>query len=182
MFLSESLTKPAIFFDRDGVLTIPITINGKGFAPRKLSDFKVYEDALDSLKRTRFAGYLNIVVSNQPDVENGLLPLEILYEMNSKLIKLLSIDDILNCTHSSETGCSCRKPKAGMIFSAAKKHKIDLSISWLIGDRDSDIEAGTIVGLRTIFIERDWIGEIGFMANFKCKSLKEAVNIIIEQK
>jgi len=170
---------PAIFFDRDGVITIPVDLNGKGFAPRNLNDFKFYNDAKDSLLRTRAAGFFNVVVSNQPDVSSGLLSLNMLESMNTVLRHSLALDEVINCPHNSSDHCLCRKPKPGMIYAAAEKFGIDLSHSWIVGDRDGDIAAGSSAGLKTIFIDRNWLEETGSMAKFKCKSLKEAVDLII---
>jgi D-glycero-D-manno-heptose 1,7-bisphosphate phosphatase len=180
--LSKNYNKPAIFFDRDGVITISNRLNGKGFAPRNLTDFRLYEDAKPSLIKTRDAGFLNIVVSNQPDIATGLLQPSVLNEMNSILFQELALDDVFNCQHISENKCNCRKPKPGMISNAVEKFNIDLSSSWIIGDRDSDIEAGIIAGVRTIFIDRRWASENGFKADFRCESLFEAVGLILKRR
>lgn len=171
--------KSAIFFDRDGVLTIPINLNGKGYAPRSLEDFKYYEDAAESLRRTHAAGFLNIVVSNQPDVSNGLLLESVLESMNSRMLQDFELEEVNNCQHNSDDNCLCRKPKPGMIQSAAQRLGIDLSSSWMVGDRDGDITAGSSSGLRTVFIDRNWLEESGSLAEFRCTSLMEAINLIL---
>ena len=179
---NNSSNKPAVFFDRDGVITVPKSVNGKGFAPRSLFDFRFYEDAIASLKKTRNAGFLNIVVSNQPDIATGLLQSSILNEMNNILLKELTLDDVINCQHILENNCNCRKPKPGMIYTAVERHNLDLSNSWIIGDRDSDIQAGLTAGIRTIFIDRHWVDENGLKSDFRSKSLNEAVDLIINEK
>ena len=180
--LNKNYYKPAIFFDRDGVLTVSKRIQGKGFAPRKLKDFCLYQDAIASTRKTRDAGFLNIVVSNQPDIATGLLKPSVLSEMNDILFQELALDDVFNCRHISENNCNCRKPKPGMINSAADKFNIDLSSSWIIGDRDCDIEAGINAGVQTIFVDRRWASENGFEADFRCKSLGEAVDFILKTR
>ena len=178
--LNKSYKKRAIFFDRDGVITVSKRVNGKGFAPRNLTDFCLYEDAKSSLRKTKDAGFLNIVVSNQPDIATGLLKPSVLNEMNTVLFQELALDDVFNCEHISEDKCNCRKPKPGMIYTAVEKFEIDLSSSWIIGDRDSDIQAGIIAGVRTIFIDRRWVSENGFDADFRCESLCDAVDLIFK--
>ena len=170
---------PAIFFDRDGVLTVPINLNGKGYAPRSLEELKFYDDASECLLRTRAAGFKNIVVSNQPDVSNQLLQESVLEDMNHKLLQILAIDEVNNCPHDSHDICFCRKPKPGMIESAARRLNLDLSNSWMVGDRDGDITAGSSAGVRTIFIDRGWLEESGSLAEFRCTSLTEAVGLIL---
>ena len=171
--------RPAIFFDRDGVLILPIKLKGKGYAPRSLEDFTYYEDAVESLLKTHEAGFLNIVVSNQPDISTGLLSEVVLEEMNSKMLQDFILDEVNNCPHNSEDNCVCRKSKPGMIQSSADRLGIDLSKSWIVGDRDGDIKAGSIVGLRTVFINRNWTDESGSLAEFKCQTLTEAVGLIL---
>lgn len=171
-------SKPAVFFDRDGILTIPIKISGKGFAPSNLQEFELYEDSIESLQKTRDLGYLNIVVSNQPDIATGKLQIEVLKQMNKILYSKLALDLIVNCTHILQDKCECRKPNLGMVKFATEKFNIDLNNSWIIGDRDHDIEVGKRIGIRTIFIERGWVNENGSAADFKCNSLNEAVKFI----
>lgn len=180
--MNNKYNKPAIFFDRDGVLTVSKRINGRGFAPRNLTDFCFYEDAIASLKKTRDAGFLNIVVSNQPDIASGLLQPSVLNEMNYILLQELALDGVFNCQHISENNCNCRKPKPGMIYAAAETFNIDLSNSWIIGDRDSDIKAGIDAGIQTIFIDRSWMSESGYEADFRCNSLGEAVDLIVKHE
>lgn len=176
-FSSDSF--PAIFFDRDGVITIPIKHNGKGYAPRDLKNFNYYKDAKSALLRTKEKGFLNIVVSNQPDISNGLLSKELLSQMSRKMILELAIDDVIVCPHNSKQNCICRKPKTGMILDACRRHPIDLHGSWIVGDRDSDIQAGVNAGINTVFIDRMWNDETGEDADFKCNSINEAVDVIL---
>lgn len=174
--------RPAIFFDRDGVLTIPINLNGKGYAPRSLEDFEYYDDAAESLLRTHDAGFQNIVVSNQPDVSSGLLLESVLENMNNRMLQDFALDEVNNCQHNSDDNCPCRKPKPGMILLAAQRNGIDLSNSWMVGDRDGDMTAGSSAGLRTVFIDRNWLEESGSLAEFKCASLTEAVGLILRHR
>jgi D-glycero-D-manno-heptose 1,7-bisphosphate phosphatase len=99
--------------------------------------------------------------------------------MNNRMLQDLELDEVNNCPHNSENNCSCRKPKPGMIKSSAERLGIDLSKSWIVGDRDGDITAGSIAGLRTVFIDRKWIEESGSSAEFRCLSLTEAVSLIL---
>jgi D-glycero-D-manno-heptose 1,7-bisphosphate phosphatase len=168
----------AVFLDRDGVITIPLKSNGKSYAPRSMSDFKFYDKSDLSIRRIKLLGYLAIIVSNQPDVANGLLEVSVLNQMNKKILLELEIDEVNNCIHSQAAECFCRKPKDGMILNAASKWDIDLNKSWMVGDRDSDIESGRKAGCRTIYINRGWKGETGYKSDFICSSLPEAVDLI----
>ena len=96
------------------------------------------------------------------------------------MLSELALNDVIICPHNSKQNCICRKPKPGMIFDACKKHAIDLSTSWIVGDRNSDIEAGVNAGIHTVFIDRMWNDETGMNADFKCNSLNEAVDVILK--
>ena len=170
-----------VFLDRDGVITVSLEMEGKGYAPRSLADFKFYDGTLDSIEGIRKLGFLPIIVSNQPDVANGLLADSVLEQMNQKIRDDLGIAEINNCPHNSMDNCSCRKPKPGMILSSAEKWSIDLPQSWMIGDRDSDVVAGATAGCKTIFIDRNWKAETGEYADFRCGSLRAAIDLISEQ-
>jgi D-glycero-D-manno-heptose 1,7-bisphosphate phosphatase len=170
----------AIFFDRDGVLTIPINRNKKGFAPINLNEFSIYETAKEALQLSHDRGYINLVISNQPDVANGHLPIEVLNKMDAILRKELTLEDIYYCMHAQSENCKCRKPGIQLILDASYKWGISLRDSWFIGDRESDIHAGITAGCRTIFIDRNWTDESGAKADFECKDVKSAVLHIID--
>jgi D-glycero-D-manno-heptose 1,7-bisphosphate phosphatase len=127
-------------------------------------------------------GFIPILVSNQPDVANGLLPIHVLEQMNQKIRQELDITEIHNCTHNNENQCLCRKPKPGMLTASANKLGINLNESWMIGDRDGDIGAGMAAGCRTIFIDRNLRAESGKLAHLVCDSLEEAIEFIAAYK
>jgi D-glycero-D-manno-heptose 1,7-bisphosphate phosphatase len=168
----------AVFLDRDGVLTVSTIRDGKGYAPLSLNQFRFYPGVAICINRIKDLGFLPILVSNQPDVANGLLPLHVLEEMNQKIREELEIKEINNCIHNNKDQCSCRKPLPGMLNNSANKLGINLSESWMIGDRDSDVSAGIAAGCRTIFINRNLRAETGELANFFCDSLEKAIDII----
>ena len=158
-FVREVSMRPAVFLDRDGVLTIPEFRHGRSFAPLTLEDFSIYPEAPAAVQRLSEAGFLLIVVTNQPDVAYGRIQRETLEEMHRKLHSLLCLDDIQVCSHGREDKCNCRKPLPGMIARAANRLNVDLANSFLIGDRASDIEAGRSAGCRTVFVDRYYTSE-----------------------
>jgi D-glycero-D-manno-heptose 1,7-bisphosphate phosphatase len=170
----------AVFLDRDGVLTIPEFRNGRSFAPRRLADFRLYDDAALATRRMKEAGFRLVVVTNQPDVGHGHIPLEVVEEMHRRLALALPVDAIEACYHRQDEGCDCRKPKSGMLRRAARHLGIDCRQSFMIGDRASDVEAGRNAGCRTIFIDRGYIEENPGPADFIVESLAEATSIILQ--
>tara|TARA_B110000444_G_C18714214_1_gene535225 strand:- start:3 stop:539 length:537 start_codon:yes stop_codon:yes gene_type:complete len=172
-------TAKAIFLDRDGVLNIPTIINGKSFAPKNLSSFRLYPYTKASLELLQNVGYKIIVVTNQPDVGNKFIKLSDLKKMHDKLHKECKIDDIFTCIHSQKDECNCRKPKTGMLEDAIYKYNIDISKSFLIGDRYSDIMAAKNINCDSIFIDRKYSEVYPQTQVMTVKSLKKAVDFIL---
>lgn len=172
---------PAVFLDRDGVLNVSDVRDGKPFAPRYVDAFEIYDEAPASLARLRVAGFRLIVVTNQPDIGNGLVDPAQVAAMHARLLSALPLDDVLMCPHSQEAGCGCRKPKPGMLLEAASRHRIDLTASFMVGDRAGDVAAGQAAGCRTIFIDRGYAEAAPDAPDFVVPSLSAAVDVILSQ-
>ena len=146
----------AIFLDRDG------TINKYVGFLRNIDDFELIEGVSEAIKMINQSGYLAIVVTNQPVIARGEVTWDELHEIHKKMETLLGkdgayIDGIYICPHHPDKGfegerpeykfeCDCRKPKPGLLLQAAKDFNIDLSQSIMVGDSDSDVEAGKAAG------------------------------------
>lgn len=143
----------AVFLDRDGVINENIDRDGKPVAPTRLADFQILPGAADAVQRLKDAGFVLVVVTNQPDIATGRTPRTELDAMHAELRRRMPLDDIKACFHVEADGCACRKPKPGMILEAAAERGIDLGESYLIGDRWRDIGAGRAAGCYTIFID-----------------------------
>ena len=171
----------AVFLDRDGVLNRVYVRDGKSYAPRNIKDFILLPYAVPSVKKLREAGYLVIVVTNQPDINNGLITRENVDKMHIQLKRKTLVNEIFLCPHSREENCGCRKPKAGMLIEAANLFHINLRKSFMIGDRASDIAAGLEAGCRTIFINRKYNETAPVTQEITFLSIKSATNYIIKQ-
>jgi D-glycero-D-manno-heptose 1,7-bisphosphate phosphatase len=146
----------AVYLDRDGVLNEAVVQDGKPVAPTRLEDFKVYPETAGALMRLKNAGFLLIVVTNQPDVARGEVKKETVDSINARLrVELPMIDDVFVCWHDDPDNW-CRKPRPGMLLDAAAKYGIDLQISFMVGDRWRDIDAGANAGVRTVLVDRHW--------------------------
>jgi len=170
----------AVFLDRDGVLTRSLVRGGKGYAPRTLSEFEILPEAREACHLLKRAGYLLIVVTNQPDVGRGWVPAGVMEEMHRNLRSILPLDDIFCCTDPSEAPGPRRKPAPGMLLEAAAKWKIDFQASFIVGDRRSDIEAGEAVSCRGIFIDRHYAEPKPLRPAATCHSLLEAAHWIMQ--
>ena len=143
--------RSAFFLDRDGVINRSIVRAGKPFAPVHVDNIEILPGVRRALSLLRNAGFLNIVVTNQPDISTGHQSLNSLSNIHTFLQENLPIDDVLVCPHIDDQKCQCRKPKPGLLLEAACRWKIDLSKSFMIGDRWRDIEAGQLAGCKSNF-------------------------------
>ena len=155
----------AVFLDRDGVL---LDHNGSVIPGAKA--------ALDRLKDT----FALIVVTNQPDVATGKIKREILDRINSAMQRVLPVESVKVCPHVDADECDCRKPKPGMLISAAKHHDLDLPRSFMIGDRWRDISAGHAAGCATILIGTAYGEPMRDKPDHRAADLDTAVTIILE--
>jgi D-glycero-D-manno-heptose 1,7-bisphosphate phosphatase len=174
--------KRAVFLDRDGVLNDVMMREGKPHPPANLGELRIANGAPEALARLKAAGWLLIVVTNQPDVGRGTQSREVVDQINQKLAAALPVDEFVVCWHDGSEACSCRKPKPGMVLDAAARQDIDLARSFLIGDRWRDIDCGRAAGVRTVWIDRGY-AERGpeQPADFRCGSIAEAVEWILTE-
>ena len=152
----------AVFLDRDG------TINKYNGFVKNTDEFELIPGVASAIKRLNEAGYLVIVVTNQPVIARGETTFEGLEEIHNKMETLLGnegayIDAIYYCPHHPHKGyegevaelkidCNCRKPKPGLLLQASRDFNIDLTESYMIGDSENDVLAGLNAGCKTILI------------------------------
>lgn len=146
----------AVFLDRDGVLNQAFVREGKSYPPHRLEDFQLLEGVAEACALLEAAGFLLIVVTNQPDVGTGKQTRETVEAMHERLRALLPVHDVLACYHRQDEGCACRKPRPGMLLEGARRHGVDLTTSFLVGDRRSDIAAGQAAGCGCFFIDHQY--------------------------
>jgi len=168
-----------VFLDRDGVVTVPREVAGKGYAVRAMSELQFYDDAAESVLRLKAAGFDVVIVTNQPDVSAGLIAQPVLDDIHDVVATHLMVDRIRTCTHVAVDACQCRKPLPGLLIAEGVEEPLSFASSWMVGDRDSDIEAGRAAGCRTIFIERSWVSETGEKADVTAADLADAVDAIV---
>jgi D-glycero-D-manno-heptose 1,7-bisphosphate phosphatase len=147
------MSNKAIFLDSDGVLNTAIINNGKPVAPTSLAELAIPAEVKPCLEQLKALGYLLICVTNKPDIERGLMTQADVDAIFAKIRSELPLDDVFICYKENS---ECYKPKPGLLLSAAKKYDIDLSQSFMIGDRWRDIGAGQNAGVKTIWIDRGY--------------------------
>lgn len=172
----------AVFLDRDGVINKAVVRECKPYPPANLAELAVLPGVKAALGALRDAGYLLIVVTNQPDVARGTTSKESVEEINAALAVTLPIDEFRTCYHDSADHCGCRKPQPGALLSAAKLHDIDLAQSFMVGDRWRDVEAGQRAGCKTCFIDYGYAERQPEHVDFRVSSLSEAARLILGDK
>lgn len=169
----------AVFLDRDGVINANIERDGKPVAPTTFAEFRILPGVEDAARRLKDAGFLIIIVTNQPDLRTGLTQQSAVDAMHAEISRRLPIDAIKVCPHIDADQCSCRKPKPGMLLEAAREFGIDLRSSYIIGDRWKDVAAGQAAGCLTFFVEYGYEQASLAHPDKVVRSMPEAADIIL---
>lgn len=174
--------RQAVFLDRDGVLNRALVRNGKPYPPASLVELEVPAGTAEGLLELAQEGFLLLVVTNQPDVGRGTQLRSAVEAMHSALREVLPLDGFYVCYHDDMDACDCRKPKPGLLLTAAGEHGISMSASYMIGDRWRDVEAGQRAGCRTVWIDCGY-AERGPSSppDGTVRSLREAVTWVLQE-
>jgi D-glycero-D-manno-heptose 1,7-bisphosphate phosphatase len=162
-----SAGRPAIFLDRDGVLNelVRDPDSGLGESPLRLADVRLIAGAPAAVSSLRARGYALVCVTNQPAAAKAKVSVATLEAIQRRVAELLAaegaeLDAWRMCVHHPQGvvgelsgSCACRKPAPGMLLDAARELDLDLSRSWIFGDTDADMLAGSAAGCRTVLIE-----------------------------
>lgn len=188
----DSINKAA-FIDRDGVINKNVYYYDTSAweSPRSADAFELTKFAIPALKMLQDAGYLLFLISNQPNAakkKTTKATLDLIHERLSEELQAANVNfaEYYYCYHHPEAidpkylkNCECRKPGVKFVEQAKAQYKIDLAKSWIIGDRDTDIECGLKSGLNTIKISLKK-GCRNSLADFECNLLMDAAEHIIK--
>jgi len=171
--------KKALFIDRDGV------INKEYDYVHKIEEFEFIDGVFEALRKARELGYLLIVITNQSGIGRGYYSEDDFFKLTEWMVEAFSengvhIDRVYHCPHAPGSGCDCRKPETGMIDRALNDFAIDLKHSWLVGDKESDIQAAVKAGIANHILVRSGhkIDETKTAAKHVCDTLKDAVELL----
>jgi len=139
ILLNNTILKKALFLDRDGIINID---HGYTY---KIEDFEFVEDIFNFIKAYSDAGYIIFIVTNQSGIGRGYYTKQDFKHLTTWMLnifksKQIHIENVYFCPHSPEENCHCRKPNIGMMEQALSAYDIDLTNSWLVGDKQSDID------------------------------------------
>lgn len=191
----------AFFLDRDGIIVKMVydAESGNPYPPLKPFQIEFVPGIFELLKTTKKLGYLNIIISNQPDIGLKRITKESFLKIKEKIGKILKEKNIefdaqYYCFHHPFAKlpqyrkiCDCRKPKAGFLLQAAKRNNIDLKKSWMLGDGVNDVIAGYKAGCKTILLanlhEAEYLRIVeeklqGIKPDYLVKNLREVITII----
>jgi len=147
------LSIKVVFLDRDGVINEEV-----GYL-HEIKEFKFIDGAIDSCKYFLSLGYRIIIVTNQSGIARGLYKEDDFHILNEWMLDRfqqegVSILDVFFCPHGPSDYCECRKPKPGLFINAQERYNIDMEKSWMIGDKETDIEAAINAGISQTILVR----------------------------
>jgi D-glycero-D-manno-heptose 1,7-bisphosphate phosphatase len=152
--------RKCFFFDRDGIVN---RSPGAGWV-RDWSEFAWMPEFFEVFRLVRDLGFESVLVTNQSGISRGVMSEAAVRDIHGRLRRELAertgLDflDVLYCPHQDFHDCACRKPRPGMLLEAARRHEIDLAVSWMIGDQATDMEAGRRAGCRTLLVNAQGAG------------------------
>lgn len=169
------MLKRAAFLDRDGVINEIFIESGLPKPPLNIEDVIILDGVIEAIGILFKNNVVPIVITNQPDVARGNASLSNINLINKKISQLTKIQHFYSCFHDDLDNCKCRKPKPGMILQAVSELNLDVSKSFLVGDRCKDIEAGQKIPVSCYFIDNGYDESKPRMPFTKVDSLLEAV-------
>ena len=175
------MTIKTIFLDRDGVINKEINYL------HKIEDFKFINGVFKACQYIQSLDYEIIIVTNQSGISRGYYSENDFQIINKWMLDQfkqnnINVLDVFHCPHSPDANCNCRKPKPGMLLQAEIKYDIDMSNSWLIGDKEVDITAANNAGIyNTILVKSGHkINASNSNAKYILDSIQQANQVIIK--
>ncbi len=175
--MTGAALRRAVFLDRDGVLLRAYVEGGVTRPARTPAEFEILPGVAEALTRLRSAGLELVVVTNQPDVARGRTDRDLVEAFHERLRRDLGLRHLYTCYHDDADACRCRKPKPGLLEQAAADLGLALDGSFMVGDRERDVEAGRRAGCTTILLRQPHSGDV--TADAEADSLSAAADHIL---
>jgi len=170
----------AIVFDRDGVVNEAVMRNGTSTPPRTLSEFAFVQGFEQLYDHAIQKGYRLFIATNQPDIHRGLTSRGLVNAIHQRIISIFpKIEEVVMCDHDNLHNCVCRKPKPGMLFYLKGKYDLQMSESFFVGDRDSDVQCGQLAGCSTVLVDHGYPkAKMNALPTYRVSKLSEITNLI----
>lgn len=176
-----SVSGKAVFLDRDGTI-----IRDVGY-PKDPKQVELLPEIIEALRKLIEFGYKLVVISNQSGIGRSIITLEEMNQVNAKFISIFEkheiyFNGIYYCPHAPEEQCNCRKPSPEMILNAAKELDINLSLSFMVGDKLSDVQAGKRAGCNTILLKNEDLAKWDITPDFVASNWAEVITFILKNE
>lgn len=172
----------AVFLDRDGVINRTFVRDGVPHPPANVDEVELLPGVAEATALLAAGGLGMFVATNQPDVARGTQTRNAVESINRWLAEQLPLSGVFVCYHDTADGCDCRKPKPGLLLQAAQQHHVDLSSSFMIGDRWSDVAAGRAVGCKTFLLDTPYNERSRCEPDYIVRDLLQAAHIITTKR
>ncbi|MBI2548212.1 HAD family hydrolase [Candidatus Woesearchaeota archaeon] len=175
------MTRRIVFLDRDGT----VNEEPEDEIVDSVQKVRLLPNTIPALKLLVDNKFRLFIITNQIGISKGRLTIKQFHEINNYILRQLetegiSIEDTFCCPHGHQDNCNCRKPKSGMFEAAKQKYRLNLKGSYVIGDRQSDIQVGKCVGSKTIFVlTGKHLSPETIKPDFIAKDLLDAVKYIL---
>jgi len=175
----SGIPRPAVFLDRDGVINAVRLADGKPYPPQSVEAVVVLDGVTQAIRLLDEAGYVCVVVTNQPDLARGSARNADVEAIHVRIADLTGLQHFYTCPHDDSDRCDCRKPLPGLLLRAARELDLDLDSSFMVGDRWRDVEAGKSAGVRCFYIDYGYSERPAVGYDWVVASLSEAASIIL---
>ena len=171
----------AVFLDRDGVINRVLLRDGKPYPAASVAEFEILPGVEEACRLLKQSGFWLVVATNQPDVGRGTLKKQVVEEIHADMTRRLPIDrvEVSYDSGQEDPPSEFRKPRPGMLLRAARELDLDLSRSFMVGDRWRDIDCGHAAGCTTILVDYGYAEELRQEPDYRVKNLREAADIIL---
>lgn len=174
--------KKAVFLDRDGVINVE-----KDYA-HKIEDFEFLPGVFEAARVLSEKGYLLIVVTNQSGIGRGYYTADDFERLTEYMLQRfdeegVQIAGVYHCPHAPDSDCECRKPLPGMFLSGVEDFGVDMQDSWVMGDKESDIEAALSAGIKNTILVRSGhkIDEQNTKAGYVVDGILDGARVVIDE-
>jgi len=171
--------RAAVFLDRDGVINRSVVREGKPYPPATLAEFEFLPGVAEACRLLKEAGFILVIATNQPDVGRGTQRQAVVEEIHRHVCATLPIDRVEVCYDGGDQPSDFIKPAPGMLLRAARELEIDLTRSFMVGDRWRDVDCGLAAGCVTLFIDYGYREKLRGEPHFRVSNLLEAASLIV---